>query len=75
LDATEVLIFGVAPRPIASFEPVSAFQGQQALEMVAKSLLEERPYLGILFTDSPYEMSVSSRTSDTVEMIGCSHWA
>ncbi len=44
LDATEALIFGAAPRPTASFELASAFQGQQALEMVENALQEQRPY-------------------------------
>jgi signal transduction histidine kinase len=46
LDSMESALFGdeVAGRMFPTFEIDSAYQGQEALEMIEKSLLENRPY-------------------------------
>src|SRR3990170_3427202 len=46
LDAAEFSMFGVLekPRPAASFEMDSAFQGQEGLRMITSALEQKRPY-------------------------------
>jgi PAS domain S-box-containing protein len=49
-DAMEAVLFGEAEPDETSFELDSAYQGQEALELVKRSLVENRPY-ALAFVD------------------------
>jgi two-component system, NtrC family, sensor kinase len=50
LEADETILFGVVPDPLIPFEIDSAYQGEEALELVRQSLTANRPY-ALAFVD------------------------